>query len=311
MEISRNCPICDNNTITHLRKYKNKHKSFDNLNLYQCNNCNFVFVNPMPTEAILNEFNNTYFDSAHGGFNLNKTAVAFFSGISKIRYVYLQKYLKKNSINEIFNVLEVGPGKGFFAENYLNHNKSHKYFVLESDQSCHDSLLKIGTNILDFDTYINMNLKFDLVVISHVLEHVSNPIEFLKLMTLKLREGGVLFIDVPCLDYLHKELDEPHLLFFDKNPMIILLEKIHFNKIETNYFGQQIDNLVNNSKLNLYLQYFRSKLISKGLPFLFSKSSKDLRVLNSSLERAVMIPHKAHIESDKPAWWLRAIGSKK
>ena len=95
-----------------------------------------------------------------------------------------------------------------------NHKKSNKYFLIESDQSCHDSLLKIGTNILDIDSYININLQFDVVIISHVLEHVSDPIEFLKLMTLKLREGGILYVDVPCLDYLHKELDEPHLLFF-------------------------------------------------------------------------------------------------
>jgi SAM-dependent methyltransferase len=207
--------------------------------------------------------------------------------------------------------LEVGPGKGFFAENYLHHNKSHKYFVIESDQSCYDSLLKIGTNILDIDSYINTNLQFDVVIISHVLEHVSDPIEFLKLMTLKLREGGVLYIDVPCLDHLHKELDEPHLLFFDKNSMNILLEKLDFNKIEINYFGQQINNLVDKTKLNLYFQYFRSILISKGFSFLFGKSTKDLMMLSSSLEKAVMIPYKAHIESKIPAWWLRAIATKK
>ena len=310
MEISKHCPICENSTITHLRKYKNKHQSFNNLNLYKCNNCKFVFVNPMPSEEILKEFNETYFNSAHGGFNLSKTAEAFFSGISKIRYNYLKKYLLKNNINNCVNILEIGPGKGFFAENYLNHNKSHNYYVIESDQTCYDSLLKIGTNILDKDSYINTNLQFDVVIISHVLEHVSDPIEFLKLMTLKLREGGVLYIDVPCLDYLHKELDEPHLLFFDKNPMNILLEKLDFNKIEINYFGQQINNLVDKTKLNLYFQYFRSILISKGFSFLFGKSNKDLRMLSSSLERAVMIPYKAHIESEVPAWWLRAIATK-
>ena len=311
MEISKHCPICNNNIITHLRKYKNKHQSFNNLNLYKCNNCKFVFVNPMPSEEILKEFNETYFNSAHGGFNLSKTAEAFFSGISKIRYNYLKKYLLKNNINNCVNILEIGPGKGFFAENYLNHNKSHNYFVIESDQTCYDSLLNIGTSILNIESYINSNIVFDVVIISHVLEHVSDPIEFLKLMTLKLREGGVLYIDVPCLDYLHKELDEPHLLFFDIKPMNILLEKLHFNNIETNYFGQEINNLIKKSKLNFYYQQFRSILISKGFSFLFSLKKNDLIMLNSSLEKAVMIPYKAHIESKVPAWWLRAIATKK
>ena len=93
--------------------------------------------------------------------------------------------------------------------------------------------------------------------------------------------------------------------------MNILLEKLHFNKIETNYFGQQINNLIHNPKLNLYFQYIRSILISKGFSFLFGKSNKDLRILTSTLERAVLIPYKAHIESEEPAWWLRAIATKK
>ncbi len=33
-------------------------------------------------------------------------------------------------------------------------------------------------------------------------------------------------------------------------------------------------------------------------------------MLNSSLEKSVMIPYKAHIESKVPAWWLRAIATK-
>jgi len=308
--MNKSCIICKSYDITFLRMYKNKHQSFKNLNLYKCNECNFVFVNPMPSEKILKEFNESYFNSAHGGFNLSKTAIAFFSGISKIRYNYLQNYLLKIKIENVENILEIGPGKGFFAENYLNQNKSHNYFVIESDQTCYNSLSKLGTIILDTDTYINSNLKFDVVIISHVLEHVSNPIEFLKLMTLKLREGGVLYIDVPCLDYLHKDLDEPHLLFFDKKPMNILLEHLNFKKIEINYFGKLINNLIKNSKFDFYFHQFRSILISKGFSFLFVINCKGLNFLNTSIERAVMIPYKAHIESEAPAWWLRAIAIK-
>jgi SAM-dependent methyltransferase len=308
--MNTSCILCNSNNLSFLRNYKNIHKSFDNLNLYKCNSCYFVFVNPMPNEKILKEFNESYFDSAHGGFNQSKIANAFFSGIAKIRYSYLQNYLFRNNVHNITNILEIGPGKGFFAENYLNFNPSHNYYVIESDKTCHNSLLNIGTNILDVDTYTNSNIQFDVVIISHVLEHVSDPIAFLKLMTIKLRVGGVLYLDVPCSDHLHKDLDEPHLLFFDKNPMIILFEKLYFNKIETNYFGQQINNLINRNKLYSLFQFFRFIFISKGFAFLFGKSNKDLKMLTNSLERAVMKPYKAHIESKTPAWWLRGIATK-
>ena len=91
-----------------------------------------------------------------------------------------------------------------------------------------------------------------------------------------------------------------YLLFLNN---VINLLNVHFLMV--------LNQLYYDNKLNLYFQYFRSILISKGFSFLFGKSTKDLRMLNSSLEKAVMIPYKAHIESKIPAWWLRAIATKK
>ena len=71
-------------------------------------------------------------------------------------------------------------------------------------------------------------------------------------MTLKLREGGVLYIDVPCLDHLHKELDEPHLLFFDKTPMLNLLnKKLNHKNIQISYHGNTIRRILKNSRFHL------------------------------------------------------------
>jgi SAM-dependent methyltransferase len=48
---------------------------------------------------------------------------------------------------------------------------------------------------------------FDLVLLNHVLEHVTNPLEILRHLSQSLREGGVLFVGVPAVDTLPQHRD--------------------------------------------------------------------------------------------------------
>ena len=48
---------------------------------------------------------------------------------------------------------------------------------------------------------------FDLVLLNHVLEHVTNPLEILRQLSRSLREGGVLFVGVPAVDTLPQHRD--------------------------------------------------------------------------------------------------------
>jgi hypothetical protein len=147
-------------------------------------------------------------------------------------------------------------------------------------------------------------------VISHVLEHVPNPKEFLKSVTKNLKVGGVLFIEVPCKDYEHKSIIEPHLLFFDKEPMRLLLEGLMFDQIQVSYHGKEIGELKNISLFEKFKVYIRSKLISIGLVKLFSKMDSGLEAVKDPLERAAVKPFKAHLENTNPSWWLRAVAVK-
>jgi SAM-dependent methyltransferase len=47
----------------------------------------------------------------------------------------------------------------------------------------------------------------DLVLLNHVLEHVTNPLDILQQLARSLREGGVLFVGVPALDTLPQHRD--------------------------------------------------------------------------------------------------------
>jgi SAM-dependent methyltransferase len=304
------CPVCSSNSVKFIRKYSNIHHSFENLNIFSCINCNLVFVNPMPLDEVLFEFNSTYFESAHGGHSGDKASKAFFSGISKLRASYLNSYLCNNEISAK-RILEIGPGPGYFANNWLENNPEVEYFAIESDESCYSSLQNFGVKIIQDFEYHHYQNSIDMIIMSHVLEHVSNPVQFVDFISGFLKKGGVLFIEVPCNDWQHKNIDEPHLLFFDKKSKIILLENAGFSNIQTGYFGQNINQLINKSIIKKVITSIRSQLINFGFGKLFGYSKKGLEILKCPIERAVLKPFCAHIESLEPSWWLRSVSIKK
>ena len=142
------------------------------------------------------------------------------------------------------------------------------------------------------------------------LEHVSSPIQFICRTTQNLRKGGALFIEVPCRDWEHKPIDEPHLLFFDKEPLKRLLKNQGFGEIKVSYHGQKIAHLQKASKVGSTIMAVRSKLIEMGVTTPFGQLQPGMEELTSSLERAVLAPYLAHRESIEPAWWLRVLAIK-
>ena len=268
-----------------------------------------VFVSPMPSNEILEKYNASYFMTAHGGIPQDIVSQSFFSGIAGIRLQHVEKYIGKNKL-EIKNVMEIGPGTGVFAKKWLTSYPETLYNAIETDTSCYNSLNNLGVKVnnqLDID---DTSKVFDLVVMSHVLEHVSNPDEFIRTSTHSLKKNGVVFIEVPCNDWQHKPEDEPHLLFFHKKPMMQLMTSLGFKNIQLSYHGQTIEKLqAKPSKLNLLLRVY-NKLIHKGLYQLTAPFYTGDKTHLSSIEQAVMIPFLAHKTSAKPAWWLRVMAQK-
>lgn len=308
--MANSCPICESNEIEILADYRGIHKTFSGLKRVICLTCGMNFTSPLPAESDLIAYNASYFESAHGGKPQSIVANSFFSGIARLRAAHIKRYMVMRNIMAS-SVLEIGPGSGFFARNWLEEYPGTRYKAIETDSSCHGFLHQLGVELVGIWGNKNNSEACNLVIMSHVLEHVSDPAHFIKVSTGSLCNGGVIFIEVPCRDWDHKSVDEPHLMFFDKGPMRHLLNRLGFEDIEVTYHGRQIEDLRRASLIRAKWMAVRSKLISSGIIKPFSSVRPGMETLNNPLERAVVAPFKAHCESNKPAWWLRAIARKK
>ena len=303
------CPICSNNHKISLREYISNSNVLSNIELTRCKNCELVFANPMPAQDAWNQYNSDYFNVAHGGIAIDLDAINFFKGMAVVRMKYILNYCKLNSI-ELNSILEIGPGVGHLAGKWLEFFPELNYNVVETDKSCHSSLKKLGVNVLNNIENIPESSSFDLVIHSHVLEHVINPVEFLEANTRYLRKGGVLFIDVPCSDWKFKELDEPHLLFFDKAPMLYLLNNmLNHKNIQISYHGNTIRKILQKNNFNLFsriVNKFRLDKLYKRLNWVFYKDKKFLTIS----EYLMIFDLKPYVTNEKESWWLRSISIK-
>ena len=264
----------------------------------------------MPDEEAWADYNFRYFVNAHGGGATDDVAAAFHSAMGQLRVAHVLAYVREGRLT-VSSVLEVGPGHGEFARHWLAHRSSTTYRAVESDTGCHPRLAALGIHLIDRPEGLSVGTSVDLVVLSHVLEHVTDPIRFLGTVTAGLRSGGVLFIEVPCRDWEHKTQDEPHLLFFDKVPMGRLLGRAGFAQLELTYHGQEIAVLRRRQGFPRKVwNSVRSRLLSRGVVAPFDSREPGLDVLEKPLERAAIRPFEAHRVRERPAWWLRAMAVK-
>jgi SAM-dependent methyltransferase len=303
------CPICNDTRVQNVAPYRHYSPVFTNLSRLRCDGCGLVFASPMPDAAALNQYNSTYFAAAHGGIPADAVSIAYHAAINRLRVIHVENYLGARCI-VVGSVLEIGPGGGHFANSWLERHSKCEYAVVESDITMHAWLRSLGIDVRTNAAAIPATASIDLVVMSHVLEHTTSPAAFIADTTAALKQGGVLFIEVPCRDFEFKPMDEPHLLFFDKSSLDTLLSACGFGHIQLTYHGRTIEQLRSESKIGRAWARARAHLLARGIVAPFASDAPELDVLQRPLERAAVAPFEAHHEQVAPAGWLRAMAVK-
>ena len=149
-----------------------------------------------------------------------------------------KKYLKNK------NILDFGCGWGGFLKNIKNYKSLNG---VELREECINHIqnkiktINISNNINSFE------LKFDIITMFHVLEHIPHQVETLKVLKSKLKKNGKIIIEVPHAEdflILQDELKEfknftfwsEHLILHTYKSLKSILSKSGFKNINIQYY---------------------------------------------------------------------------
>jgi len=179
--------------------------------ILKCKKCGHVQLYPVPTPSEDKKF----YDRDMQNKNIN-----FYGSIEDhrrkdihdtIRRVNLVvKFIPKNG-----KILEIGSGHGFFVE--MMHKK--KYDITGIEISIEKRIMsRKVTKVKILDVDINTQSldigNFDTIVMFHVLEHIRDPISFLKKEKKLLKPTGKLIVEVPNCNDFQLELNKSYKDFY-------------------------------------------------------------------------------------------------
>jgi spore maturation protein CgeB/2-polyprenyl-3-methyl-5-hydroxy-6-metoxy-1,4-benzoquinol methylase len=249
------CPICGGSTFNKLYSILG-HDDFVT-ELYRCLDCCGVYMNPMPTNEYLDYFyNKVYYSKEHRekmgwDIDLGKVTVGIMNA-NENRMDLIEGYFDSNLRYPKGKLLDIGCSSG----NFLLEAKLRYWDVQGIEIS--DKAASYGRNNYGLDIQTGVLTRscfgkesFDVVTAWDVLEHISNPKEFLLNVRNILKNDGLFFLSTPNISstssYFSGEtwrhLDPPlHVILYDHISIGVLLKMCGFQVLKISsgkeYLGQ-------------------------------------------------------------------------
>jgi SAM-dependent methyltransferase len=196
------CPACGSARIELLDAFKiardaqRRRVAF----LTGCHDCGLLFANPLPTPEQLQQHYavNGAWAATRKTRGMGPPKPAAARDPRDVLLEALAPYAPICSPPRAAKVLDFGCGDGKFLDR-LQRSGWETYGIEPSTTAAFARHHRLDVPPQD--------ATFDLVILHHVLEHVTTPLDILRQLAATLREGGVMFIGVPRLDTLPQHRD--------------------------------------------------------------------------------------------------------
>ena len=230
------CIVCNSNNFESLSG-KDRYGLFMPVKI--CKQCGLVQTNPRMKESHYLEF---YESEYRKLYSSNETLHLFFEHQyeqGKNIYNFIKKSTKNNHITGKF-VIEIGSGSGGILKYFQD--KGNNVLGFDLDEEFLDFGKKKGVNLKKgtIENLSTLSQYPDIVIYSHVLEHLNDPIKELKILRKFLKNDSILYIEVPGILNIHrtpsyqdflKYLQNVHLYHFCLNSLHNILQKSGFKLI--------------------------------------------------------------------------------
>ena len=193
--IYSNCPLCLSNRIISTISSKDYSISKEPFEIWQCTQCNFLFTQNIPDEESIGSY---YASDEYISHSDTKRGIVnrLYHIARNIMLGKKYRLIKKLSSGK--NLLDIGCGTGYFL-NYMKNKGFQTQGIEINEQARNFGKQHFGLNIIHPKKLLNgeINQKFKVVTLWHVLEHLYQPGLYLQRISEILDNDGVLILALP------------------------------------------------------------------------------------------------------------------
>jgi len=148
------------------------------VDIYKCSKCEHLFVSPDFSDMQISSFYSTY--STHVTSHKKIKIVNFWRGASEIIFSLGNIFIERRNADSLklnnrktLKLLDVGCGSGAFLANVSKKNNIIAYGI-DFDPKAVDAARKGGLKDVYQKSIKDLNEKFDVITMNHVIEHIQN-----------------------------------------------------------------------------------------------------------------------------------------
>jgi len=202
-----NCPVCDSHrTVLYFEK--------DWFQYVKCQDCSMVYMNPRLNQTATYAFYNSDVNAIYNETKFDYVSIApnLDDKINLANLDLIDRYRTRTG----GALLEIGSAKGFFLSK-AKERGYNVYGIELNKKNAEFSRQLVGDTVFEvdlFDARFATGL-FDVIYMRDVIEHVPNPMPFLRELSRIAKPGALMFIETHNIDGLINQIvREKHTVIF-------------------------------------------------------------------------------------------------
>lgn len=253
--MANTCKVCSSNHYKKIGEIKNIWKEYKDI--YQCDECSLYFIDSPTDEEINSLYKNEYHNNIKNKlFEIAKSKMRYARSLSQFNFIKQTIDLKNKDI------CEIGAFDGLLLSLFKKNNNNVFGYELNDDARVY---AKKKYDIDLEENFLESKSKYDIIILSHVIEHFREPKEILIKIKSMLKENGFIYIEVPnspmpnecSYNMLMRYLNTEHIVNFNMDNLIKFAESADLKIVRSEY---------NNYNISIDNENLRISLLEGSLP---------------------------------------------